>query len=465
MRTVGRISRDVQVNERCTGAITHAADVEPAPFQLHRRHVVQVFAGAAGRIAQLEADARAEIAELALTGLGIRLRHQVEQAKIVQFQRHGTARTAANAQGFTNGAAGLARLQMATVQWPGAQLQPGATVAEIGLVDGIATIDQRMVDADGRFQRLLAKLLLVVNQYLTDKGLGLTGVVVGNLKILQLNGKGQFLQQEPIAHAQEDEVGGAAFGQHDVATKGRHRARRQAAFGWNPSGGQIAGFDPQLTAPFLELQPQIAIEQAADTNHHHRDMGEQVAKAAVAALHRREHLMIVTSPQPPAIAARSQQAGQLSAHLLRLASGQMPLGLLVKAVQRTQLHPGAKPGHVTPQQRRLPVNAYAGREDQKSQDADEPACTIDVVQAEAAKNLEPERTELEHIIRIGLVLLQHGADHRGNGHHHQQGDGEVHRTEEFQQHPGEGTPGNRLACGVIVHGGALARVADACSTG
>ena len=311
-----------------------------------------------------------------------------------------------------------------------------------------------MIDPDRRVQRPVAQVLLVMDAHLADEGLGLAGGVVLDLEIPQFDGERQFLHQKTVAQPQKHEIGRAALGQHDVAAKRRRRAGRQPAGRRHVAGGQVAGLDRDLAAPFLQLQPQVAIQQTADSDHHHRRVGEQIAQPLVTAFHRRRHLMIAVVPHPPAVAARAKRAGNFRDHVGGRPLRQPPFGALVKPAQRIQPNLGAKPDHLPRHAGNLPVQANAGGEDQKSQDGDEPAGAIHIVQPQAVERFEPERAEFEHVVRIGLVLLQHRADDRGDGHHHQQGDGEVHGTEEFQQHPTQGTAlGGPVRGDGVAHGG------------
>ncbi|MNR51113.1 hypothetical protein D3C85_1707420 [compost metagenome] len=56
---------------------------------------------------------------------------------------------------------------------------------------------------------------------------------------------------------------------------------------------------------------------------------------------------------------------------------------------------------------------------------------VHVVQAQLLKGDKPELAELEGVVGVGLVLLEHGADDRGDGQNGQQADGEAHRTEQL----------------------------------
>ena len=268
-----RVHRDVQVTERGARLVTHPADVKPAVFHLHRGHVIEIFPRFAGHVAQLETEAGTKTAKLAVAGLAIELRQQVVQAEIVQLQTQGAGRSR-NAERLTHRALNGDRFRLREGQRPDAQFQIGPAVAEIGLVEGVAAIGQGVVDPDFRLQRLVAQVFLIVNPHLTEKGLGLAGGVVLDLEVQQLDGERQFLQQKAVAHSQEHEIGGAALGQHDVAAKCRHRARRQPTGRWDVARHQVAGLDHDLAAPFLEFQPQIAVQQTADPNHHHRGVGK-----------------------------------------------------------------------------------------------------------------------------------------------------------------------------------------------
>ena len=308
-----------------------------------------------------------------------------------------------------------------------------------------------MVDPNGRLQRLVAQVLLIVDAHPADEGFGLAGIVVGDLKILQLDGERQLLQQIAIAQAQKHEIGGRAFRQHHITPKRGHRSRLEPAGRRDVARRQVAAFDRELAVPFLELQPQVAIQQAPDADHHHCGVGEQVAQAVVATLHGRHDLMAGIGLHAPAIAEGPKNGGDRRQRFFRLRAGQRPFGLLVKTPQGMELNPGAKPQHFPQHDGHLPVQTNGGGQNQEGENAQKPVRPVHVVKPQPPKHLEPEGSELEHVVGIGLVLLEDRADGRGHGDHHQQRDGQIHRTQEFQQHPFQGTPRNDAVGSDFVH--------------
>ncbi|MPM42507.1 hypothetical protein SDC9_89172 [bioreactor metagenome] len=82
---------------------------------------------------------------------------------------------------------------------------------------------------------------------------------------------------------------------------------------------------------------------------------------------------------------------------------------------------------------RMPRNAQRGADHQKRQDQQKPPGAVDRIQLERQKQLGPERPELVHVVRRRLVLLEHGADHRGDADHRQQRNGKPHRRQQLRQ--------------------------------
>jgi hypothetical protein len=84
------------------------------------------------------------------------------------------------------------------------------------------------------------------------------------------------------------------------------------------------------------------------------------------------------------------------------------------------------------------VAGYAKRsaDDQEGQDQQKPAGAVNRIELHRHEQRGPERTELVDVIDHGLLLLQHGADHRCDADHREQGDGEAHRRHQFQRGAG-----------------------------
>ena len=167
-------------------------------------------------------------------------------------------------------------------------------------------------------------------------------------------------------------------------------------------------------------------------------MGEHIAQAVSRPAHAGHHDMVAVILAAQLVAAGGQQRGRRGHGLLQI-TGKTPLGLVMETAQGLGLHLEAEVAHVPQHRGAIAVDADGHRYQQEAHDAQEPEGAVDVVQAEGLEDFVPEGPELDDVVLIGLVLLENGADHRGNGNRHQQGDGQIHGAEEFQQHRAHGS--------------------------
>ena len=96
---------------------------------------------------------------------------------------------------------------------------------------------------------------------------------------------------------------------------------------------------------------------------------------------------------------------------------------------------------------RVARNTQTGADDQKGQNEQKPPRAVDGKQIGVAKHVGPERAKLVDIIVGRLVLLDHGANHRGDANHRQQGDRKAHGRQQLDhvaQTLGAGAQGNTL---------------------
>ena len=106
---------------------------------------------------------------------------------------------------------------------------------------------------------------------------------------------------------------------------------------------------------------------------------------------------------------------------------------MMEISKRLFAHIHAPALHVGDHFRRIANNAERGRGDQKRHDQQEPPSRINRVNRKTRKHLEPEWTELIHVVRHWLALYHDGTNHRGNRDNGQQADREPHRRYQLDQ--------------------------------
>ena len=89
--------------------------------------------------------------------------------------------------------------------------------------------------------------------------------------------------------------------------------------------------------------------------------------------------------------------------------------------------------------------------DQEGEDQQEPPGAVDACTGPTrAEHLGPERAELVDVVVGRLVLLDHGADHRGDADHRQQRDREAHRRQQLDRVAQRGASAARTSMPVVV---------------
>ena len=251
------------------------------------------------------------------------------------------------------------------------------------------------------------------------------------MELLQRDDERQFLHEVAVAGIQEHHVGRLVFRQRDIAAE-RQVAIAEPALFRHLALRHVADFRAGAAEQFGQFQRHVAVDQAADTDHHHRDVGQEVAEPVGRALLGRQHQAVVALQAAHAEALRFQVGLDLVSRQRALDAGAVGHG-----GQRLAGRAFAEGLHVLDEARRIAPDAQRGRGDQEHQDQQEPAGVVDVEQAERAVDLEPERAELECIVRVRLVLLEDRADHRGDGEDGKEPDGETHRAEQFVEAGGK----------------------------
>ena len=187
---------------------------------------------------------------------------------------------------------------------------------------------------------------------------------------------------------------------------------------------------------------QVAVEQPADADEHDRRVRRQVAELVGGAPARGDHRAArrVARRRPgggAAVDARlpagagEQRGDAVVGRGRRL--GELAAGVQVEGGQRLLAHVLLVVAQVGGDLRRVARDAQAGRDDQERQDEQEPPGAVDRGQPEGGEHLAPERSELVDVVDRRLVLLDDGADHRGDADHRQQRDREAHRRQQLDR--------------------------------
>ena len=110
-------------------------------------------------------------------------------------------------------------------------------------------------------------------------------------------------------------------------------------------------------------------------------------------------------------------------------------GAVLHGGQRTGGGAQAEAFHFPQERWDVAPQAQAGGEHQECQNRHKPRRGIHIIQAEEAENLMPERPEFHHISHLGLILLQHRADHRSEREQREQRHGKAHGAEKGKPRP------------------------------
>ena len=299
-----------------------------------------------------------------------------------------------------------------------------AAITETGLVNGITPVVERMIDGDGLCRAPLA----VLDDQIAFEGLGLAAGVVFHPEILKQYDERQGLHQ--VAGAQVDEGGarGAAFGYGNAGAE-RGIVYRQLALVRYPADGQVPGFRLQLPAQGLDFQWNVTVQKSADTDDDHRAVRKQVTETVACSFHGRQGGAVVL-PLNPVPETETFEAHRQFRNRLFMGKAGAHLGVMRQVEQLRFLHVfpvlfegGEDPGSIA-------IKTDTGGRYQERQDQDEPATGIDIVQSKSFENAVPEWTEFDYVVLVRFVLLQDGADNGCQRQRNEQGDGQVHRTEE-----------------------------------
>ena len=426
----------------------HAAQQEFTPLQRDGMHVVQVFPGASVWVAQLEGHAGAVVPKLFPQGRVVVFKnvvfsklHQLQLARLpVVPQRQGLV----NRRRLFVGPGGR-RCQVVQLE---AQL--GAAVSEAGLVNGVVAVTQRVVDSDGVFQGLGAG----ANDEVAFKGLGLAVGVMLHAKVLEADCERQGLHQITLLQVDKSGARGAPFGDENIGAE-RGIVHGQLALLRDFADGDRPGFRFQFAPQVPQFQRRVAVHEAPQADDDHGEVGEQVAQPVAGPFHGR-HGDLASLPFAPGSESKPAEAGGDGVRRLVRGQGGLATAVVGQADQPPFLHVFLILPHGGEDARRVAAQAHACRDDEKRQDEQEPGAGIDIIQAHPLKHAMPEGAEFDYVVLVRLVLLQHRADDGRQGQGHQEGDGQVHGTDEPEKppdsEPGRGSRGHRLRPPVLAGG-------------
>ena len=262
------VGRNAQIAHGVAGRQAHAQqkDAGAAIAHVDGQHVVFVFAGLPGGVAQAVAEAGADVAQMALrdgfvsraqalldgvgqaairpggcSHAGLLLRHvfHVHDAQLAQLQRQAFA-LHVQRQAVAHGALQPGRRDVRCAQWKQGQLQARAAVVKTALVDADAFVLDGVVHFHAGLA--LAAAFLVVNHDVAGKQARHARVVILDGEFLEFNGKRQLLQEHAIRLRQHHGVRCRAFGDHQIAPESR-----------------VGGREPVLR-PHLRHQPAARID-------------------------------------------------------------------------------------------------------------------------------------------------------------------------------------------------------------
>ncbi|OIQ77396.1 hypothetical protein GALL_409080 [mine drainage metagenome] len=318
----------------------------------------------------------------------------------------------------------------------------GTAICEAGLEDGHAIDGQRLVDADHRRKTL--PCLGVGNHHVAGEQPRHAGGIEIDMEFLEVDIERQRLQQHAVAEAEYGHIRFAALGNLQIAAERRVVDRELVDLG-NLRNQHVRLERLLAEHPHLRLDHHVAVEQRTQADEHERGMRQDVADAVDAAGLGCDHGGVgVALPRCGAflhaklVALAAQHAGEAIDHG-GAAFDQADFRAFMEGAHALLAHAFLVGFQVGDDLGGIADQAQAGGHDQKGQDQQEPPRRIDVVELELAEHVGPERAELVDIVVVRLPLGEHGADDAGDGHDHQQGDGEAHRRQQLD----ESAPGAR----------------------
>jgi hypothetical protein len=182
--------------------------------------------------------------------------------------------------------------------------------------------------------------------------------------------------------------------------------------------------------PHLQLDRQIAVEQAAEADHDDRDVSGDVAEPGQCAALGGDQRRALGLTRDEFVAKSRRQLGE-HRRGLRARAVYRELALVMERAQAAFadfIFPALRVGeHLG----RVADHAQRHRHHQEAENQHEPPRAVHRVQAQRAEDVRPERAELIDVVGIRIVLREDGADDAGDRQNHEQRNGETHRTQDF----------------------------------
>ena len=421
-----------------------------------------VLAGLACGVAQLVAHAGAHVAQLflghglvgsaqaGLDGLAqIHLAHigprhvggprevfHVDGAQRGEFQGHGVAARGSALVGELGGAThhafhikrlGSGRHGHRT------QLELGAPIVKAGLVNLDALVAGGVVHLHAG--RCFLARGFVVDDDFAGKQLGHAGGVVLHDELLEFHRKRQLLQQHAVRLVQDRRARLRAFGHHQVATEGRV-ALGQAVLGLHVSNQPAARVRGLAAQQHLGAHDQITVEQTAHTHQHDGavrcDVADLVGSPCLGGHHPAGTGACggVTLLQTHLPAPAGQHAANAPGLGFR-AFCQGRFGLVVERAQALLAHIFFIRFDIAQKFGGVASDAKGRADHQEGQDQQKPPRAVHRIELQSPKKLCPKGSKLVHVVDGRLMLLEHGANDRGNADHRQQRNGKPHGRQQF----------------------------------
>ena len=216
--------------------------------------------------------------------------------------------------------------------------------------------------------------------------------------------------------------------------------------GFHVGDHAAAGVDGFAVEQHLRPHDQVAIQQAANAHQHDGAVGGDVTNLVGSAGFGGDHPTVLER-RACRCSSASRQLARLQLHL-PAAAHQQRANAFGRGLRRfTQICRRLVPKRLQTlfadvffvgfqihnDLRRVARDTQGRAGDEKREDQQKPPGAVDRIQTGVAKHLGPKRPELVDVIGRRLVLLEHGADHRGDADDRQQRNREPHRRQQLHR--------------------------------
>ncbi|MGF6752338.1 hypothetical protein OKW36_007998 [Paraburkholderia sp. MM5482-R1] len=255
------------------------------------------------------------------------------------------------------------------------------------------------------------------------------GRVVIDDELVELDRKRQVLDQRTIGLIQDRGRHVLPFGYPRVAAERRVRLR-QPMLGRNLVDHRVRVDRRLIEQPHLQLDRQIAVEQAAEADHDDREVRGDVAELRQRATLRGDQRRAVRLARDELVAELRRQPYE-HRRRLRARAVHRELTLVMERAQAAFSNLVLPALRVGDHLRRISDHAERHRHHQEAENQHEPPRAVHRVEAQRAEDVRPERTELVDVVGIRIVLREDGTDDAGDRQNDEQRNGETHRAQEL----------------------------------